>query len=400
MNRAQFLHRVWGLVLVATGTAWDVSAEADDKPAAEGDQDRAATLVAQLGSEDFVEREAASEQLTQLGLSAFAALEAAATHPDQEVRYRSVRILGQIRELDLQRRLDAFLAGKDAAEYPLPSWSRFAKTYGDDSPARQLFVDLTRADPELLAALERSPRQAADLAAQRVAQLQQSMQFGQRQIALGQIASLVFVAAEPDVELADSPMSMVISYCQQQAMREAINNSAKSGVPKKMLGALIRRTDGNAAYMAMNLAMSYGLDDGMVPALKVLKSEAGRLPHMSLYALMTVAKLGDQSHLPLVEKLLDDKGVITSMQQNNVRHDIQVRDAALAAAILLTKQDLKTFFVNRADLKSADPQQVFYNARMIGFSSDDEREGVHKKWAEYKKSRENAKQPAEDKPAE
>ncbi len=400
MNRDSFLHRVWGMVLVATGPVLLGTVEADEKPAAAAtDPAHPTALIGKLGSEDFTERESASDELTRIGISAFAALEAAAEHPDREVRYRSIRILGQIRELDLQRRLDAFLAGKDASDYSLPSWSRFGKTYGDDSQTRQLFVELTRADPELLQTLEQSPRQAAELVGQRMTQHQQAMQFGQRQIGLGSLVSLVFVAAEPDVELPDPTMTMVLNFCQQQALRDALNNPSKSDVAKKMLGALIRRSQDNSAYMAMLVAMNYGLDDGMVPALKVLKNDANRVPHMSLYALMTVAKLGNESHLPLVEKLLEDKVVITRMQQDKVIHDIQVRDAALATAVLLTKQDLKTYFANRADLQSTDPQQIFYNARLIGFASDDERNAVHKKWTEYKAKLPAANKRAQDKPA-
>ena len=66
-----------------------------------------AKLIADLGSDEFTVRESATDELTRIGLPAFAALEAAATHPDREVRYRSQRILGLIREHDLKRRLEA-----------------------------------------------------------------------------------------------------------------------------------------------------------------------------------------------------------------------------------------------------------------------------------------------------
>jgi hypothetical protein len=326
-----------------------------------------------------------------MGLRAFAALEAAATHPDPEARYRSVRILGQIRELDLQRRLEAFLSGKDSEEYALPAWSRFGKTYGDSAPSRRLFVDLQRADPELMQALEQGPPTAVELVGQRVQQHQQAMQLGQRQLPLMQIVTLMFVAAEADVEIPSPTMSMVLNFCQQQALRDALNDPTKRELPRQMLGALIRRSEDNSAYQAMMLAMNYNLDEGMIPAVKVLKGGGNRVPHISLYALMTVGKLGNESHLPLVEKLLDDKNPITRMQQNKVIHEIQVRDAALATAILLTKQDLKAYFTDRPDLQSSDPQQVFYNARLIGFSSEEDRTAVHKKWADYQ-----AKQPAKE----
>ncbi len=355
--------------------------------------DRATALVKQLGSEDFVEREAATDELTRLGLSAFAALEAAAVHPDREVRYRSVRILGQIRELDLQRRLEAFLSGKDdAGEYPLPGWSRFRKKYGEDAVAKQWFVDLTRVDAEVMRSLEESPKAASDLLDERAFAHQQAMQLGQQpQHSLAQIGVLLFVAAEDDVVLQPQVMNMVYNYCYQQQLRDAVASSAKSGIPRKMVGAIIRRSDDMAAYQGMLIALNLGLEDGMVPALKVLKSQANRPPHMSQYALMTVAKLGNASHLPLVEKLLEDKSVVTRIEENKVIYDVQVRDAALATAAILSKQPLKNFFGERPSEQVTDPQQIFFNPRIIGFTDGTKREETHKKWAEFRAKQAPAK---------
>jgi hypothetical protein len=109
---------------------------------------------------------------------------------------------------------------------------------------------------------------------------------------------------------------------------------------------------------------------------------------MSQYALMTVARLGDSSHLPTIEKLLEDKSVLTRMQENkdgkNVVYDVQLRDAALAAAVMLTKQNLRDYFDIPGEQQLGDPQMVFFNARLIGFSSDEQRDKVFAKWQKYK----------------
>jgi hypothetical protein len=141
----------------------------------------------------------------------------------------------------------------------------------------------------------------------------------------------------------------------------------------------------------MMLASNYGLSEGLIPATKILNGQVNRVPHYMQYALLTVAKLGDESHLPLVEKLLDEKSVVTRMQENNKMWDVQVRDAALATAIMLTRQDLKTYFTGRNQSFSTDPQQIFFNPRLIGFQNDTDRTAVQNKWKEYK-----AKQPKKD----
>src|SRR5262249_7596788 len=152
--------------------------------------DRVAELIKALGSNEFRVRETASEELARIGLPAFAALEAAALHPDREVRYRSQRVLGLIRQHDMQRRLEAFLQGKERAdEYPLPGWPRFRQSYGNDSAARALFVEIQRAEPELMKAMESGPRPAAEMLSQRMLQHQQVLQQGAQQLSLGQIAA-------------------------------------------------------------------------------------------------------------------------------------------------------------------------------------------------------------------
>lgn len=387
-----------GLATMVVAAAWSQLPAADGPNQGSKDPGRIGTLVKQLGSEDFSEREAASDELTRVGLAAFSALEAAAVHPDREVRYRSIRILGQIRELDLQRRLEAFLGGKDdASEYPLPAWSRFKKAYGDDSTSRQLFVELTRADVEVMRALEESPKAAGDLLGERAFQHQQAMQLGQQQqLSLAQIGVMLFIAAEEDVTLQAQTMSMVYNYCYQQSLRDAVTNSAKNGIPRKMVGSIIRRSEDTAAYQGMLIGLNLGLDDGMIPALKILNGQGNRAPHTSQYALMTVAKLGNESHLPLVEKFLDDKSVVTRMQENKVIYDVQVRDAALATAVLLTKQQLKSYFGERPNQQTTDPQQIFFNPRVIGFTDEEKRAETHKKWADYKAKHANPAEPQSD----
>jgi hypothetical protein len=359
--------------------------------------EQVAKLITDLGSEEFTAREAASEELTRLGLAAFSALEAAATHPDREVRYRSQRILGLIREHDLKRRLEAFLSGKEATgDYPLPGWTRFKKTYGDEAQTRAIFVDMQRGDPELLRAVEEGPRPAADLLSQRVNQFQESLRIGvQPQFSAGQVAAELFVAAEEDVTLPATSTMLLLNQCYQQTFRDVISGG-KSELPRKMLGAIIRRSDDSAAFQAMQVAKQLNLPDGIVPALRILNNKtAVRSPHMTVYALITVTATGDKEHLPLVEKLLSDNAQISRMQQNQVQLDLQVRDAALAAAVLLSKQELKDFFDLKGKPQVTDPQSIMLNPSLIGFANETDRAAVFKKWEVYK-----AKQPAEAKPAE
>jgi hypothetical protein len=355
--------------------------------------DRISRLIADLGSDDFIARESASEELAKIGLPAFAALELAASHPDREVRFRSQRVLNMIRQHDQERRIDAFLSGRDEAEaYPLPGWTRFRKSYGDDSQSRRLFIELHRADPELLKAIDDSPRRATEVLIQRAAQVQQALQQGMQQISVGQFAAALFIAAEDDVSLPGDVLQLLFTQCFQPTIREIIGTHSRGGIPRKMLGALVARSDDRAAYAAMGVANQFKLPEGVVPAERVLKNyDAGRVALSNLVqnALMTVAQLGDVSHLPLVDtdKLMHDTTAVAQFQENGTTYVIQLRDVALAAAVMLTRQDVRTYFNIPAGQLLAEPQMIFYNARLIGFPSDEKRAAVFEKWAKYKATR-------------
>jgi len=258
-------------------------------------------LIAELASEDFGAREAAADELTSIGLPALAALEIAAAQPGLEQRIRSRRIAGLIREQDLKRRLDAFLSGQDKADdYPLPGWTRFKKSYGDDNQTRALFVEMLRADPNLLGAIEAGPRPAAEAVAQQAAQLQQSLQFGiQQQLSAGQLAACLFVAAEADVALSSTAMSLLYSQCQQPPHRDVIVSGGRGGLPRKMLGSIVRRSDDATAYMAMQLSNQLNLPEGIVPALKILDNKTTvRSSYYTATALVTVARTKDKAICP------------------------------------------------------------------------------------------------------
>jgi len=346
-------------------------------------------LVEELGADEFAARESATEQLTRIGLPAYKAVEDAVQHPDREIRYRAERILGRIRQSDLQRRLDAFVRGVEADDdYQLPGWTRFKKAFGDDSHSRAVFVDLTKADAELMQALETNPKGVGEVVTQRVTQYQQMMQqFGGisslQQLSYGQIAAMVFIAGEEEFTLNPTQAGAIFNFCNQQAMADAITSGNRREIPRQMLARVIVRSEDWAAYNAMTLAKRFNMKEGLIPAEKILKGN--RQPHMAMYALATVATMGNETHLPMVEKLLTDTNVIMQMQEKDkVSYKVEVRDAALAASIFLSKQDLKDYFTPREGQTIGEPQMVLSNPRIIGFAEEAKRAEVFKKWSDYR----------------
>jgi hypothetical protein len=380
------------LVAVALVDPWSFARAqaAEGKTPIKSDAATIKRLVDGLGSDEFAERESATEQLSRIGLPAFKAVEEASQHSDREVRYRAERILVRIRQLDLQRRLDAFLRGSEATDdYSLPGWTRFKKHFGDQPKSRAVFVDLTKADPELLQALESGPKNAVEVSANRVIQYQQLAALQQvpgqssLQLSFGQVGALVFVSAEDDVTLNQTTSQAIFGLCNQQSMVEAATSAGRDEIPRKLLANLIVKSEDWGAYQAMALARRLNMKEGLIPAEKILKGN--RQPHMAYYALATIASMGNDSHLPLIEKLFTDQNVVTQMhEKDKVIYKIEVRDAALAAALFLTKQDLKAYFPVREGQTIGDPQQVLTNPRIIGFADEAKRTETFKKWQDYR----------------
>src|SRR4051794_22388143 len=83
--------------------------------------------IKQLGDESYAGREAATEKLLSYGLQALKLVEQGAKDPDREIRYRCERVRIMLREIDLQRRLEAFAADvKGEKDHGLPAWDQFA----------------------------------------------------------------------------------------------------------------------------------------------------------------------------------------------------------------------------------------------------------------------------------
>jgi hypothetical protein len=71
------------------------------------------------------------------------------------------------------------------------------------------------------------------------------------------------------------------------------------------------------------------------------------------------------------------------MQENTTTYIVKLCDVALATAVILTKQDLKTYFAVPAQYPP-DLQPIFFDPRIVGFTNDAQRAAVFARWALYK----------------
>lgn len=376
MRSYTFALLVVGLPVSMAGTSFAQPANPPKVSATE----MARKLVEQLGDEQFAIREQATDQLLRIGLPAQAALSEGSRHVDREVRYRCERILLQIRQLDFDQRLEQFLRGVGTSTgSDLPGWDVFRKGYGDTLDTRKLFVDMQRAEPELLANFERGERVVTESLLNRVQELINNQQRQMTEMPPGSFAAVMLAAVQFAPTTGTNLPSQVYSLCQQGTVRTTITNGPHKELVRKLLGQWIQKTEDSTNYYTLLISLQYDFKEGLEPAVRVLRDPKSR-EYARQYAIPVVLRFGDQAHWPLLEAILTDERSVGTWQIQNVNINAQVRDVALAALVFATKQEPKDYGFERLQ---TNPTYVFMPIT-AGFETADARNRALQKWREYR----------------
>ncbi|MGD9721187.1 MAG: hypothetical protein AB7O59_03920 [Pirellulales bacterium] len=301
------------------------------------------TLVRQLGSPKFIERERAARRLTALGAAAKEALAAVTDDPDAELRSRARAVLATVTEADFQARLEAFEADYDGRRRrSLPGWERFSKLLGGDPRARQLFVEMARAEPQLLEAYATTARAASEtLDARCTTLLDQFMDASGRDstFSLGTVATLLLVGSEQDVTVNEQVGVQLYTWMiYQPTFFKHARSGPWSPIMKKLLGQwIVKDTSSSTTMQNLIFAASYDLErEGLTLATKVLGNEPANA-QLRQFALLAVGRFGAKQHLALVEKHLHDASACGAIQVTDPPRqvDVQLRDVALSVAVHL-----------------------------------------------------------------
>jgi hypothetical protein len=366
----------------------------DSRLATTADEEQRATeLVLMLGSDEFAARERALDELVQLGPAALTALEDGLQSADREIRFRCRYALKIVRVLDFRRRLAAFGAGADAGEsYALPGWEPFRDQFGDTSDARRLFVQMQERERILLQVLAESPTDLGETILQRVAQLRQSVGVNSTtlnarpdQVPIGTVAALLFASNCCTTELPREASDYLSGYLRGSSFSQAIRSGGQRDLLRKLLGTWIENCRGWSAFQGMLLALQYNMAEGLTAAVRIFEEPPGQPvePLIRSYALLTIAKFGDENNLPLVESLLEDATPFGAAIPINGKgkFQTQIREVALATAIRLANEDYSKFGFERLQ-----PHSFYvFNTSTIGFDSDAKRQAAIQKWRDFRK---------------
>jgi len=351
------------------------------------------TLVQDLASKRFATRQAAMSRLIELGTDVVPALESALTTGNRELRFRAQRVLNAVEQNAYQLQLEAFMqSGEQAVD--LPGWPEFKVLNGESSTARRLFVLMCRAEPELMRNLGRPKVIISNVVAKRCKELQQIFRTYKRDsIQLGTVAGLLFVGGLDGIKVDDTSVKTIYSVCNYDAFRNEMyirnpngtsqyRRTPRSNMLRQLFAVWMKHGQSWDAQMAFNLAMQYDIRESLPRAIALVKAKNTPC-HVAQIALVAVTRFGSLENILDLELRIDDKSFCGVQQRVGQKlHQTQLRDIALAGALLLADQNPREFGFPR--ISYTNQRQLNYST--VGFAEEAGREAARAKYEEFRKS--------------
>lgn len=383
---------IFTLLLASTGSG--ASPDPKDLAIPPAELSRAKLLVAQLASEVYDEREEAQDELAKMGRLAFPALlEGLNTNPSPEVRFRCQSLVPKAAHLDLQARLETFLADVDGKfQHDMPGWNEFRKLAGGTAASRTTFVELLKESQNraLVLGVAGSPHELGRLIAARKQDIYQ-MRFPRtpntvaKQQTISDTIALMFAESYVESKHVPRSISSTVIY-NNAAINTAISGSTdQAGVYKAIVAHWIEtRDDAASMYQAMTQATSFGLPkQGTAVAVKLIQMKGG-ITTYRMYAVFAIARNGAKEHLSALESVFADEAALNlggRVVNGKVEaQQVQMRDMALVAALLLTGQNTEEYGFTEQYKNQTGMQYTYSNWRL----PEDKRKAAFDKWKAWR----------------
>jgi len=329
--------------------------------------------------------------LIQLGPDVVPQLEEAMTNGNRELRFRAQRVLDAVDQNLYQLQLEAFMqSGEKAAT--LPGWDGFKQLAGTTSTARRLFVLMCRAEPELMRNLERPVSITSRSITKRCKELQQVFRTYKRDsIQLGTVAALLFSGGINGVKVDETSVKTIYSVCNYNAFRNEMytrnpngtsqyRRTPRSNILRQLFAVWMKHGQSWDAQMAFNLAMQYDIKQCLPRAIALVRAKDTPC-HVAQIALVAITRFGTLVNLRDLETRIDDKSFCGVQQRVGQKlHQTQLRDIALAGALLIADENPRNYGFTRISYTNA--KQLNYST--VGFSSDEERVAPRKKYEQFR----------------
>jgi hypothetical protein len=355
--------------------------------AQEGLPPTAEELVNQLGAEGFSARERAEKSLRKRGISAKAALTTGLEHADLEIRLTCHKLLIAALKDDFENRLESFLKTGEANEQGLPGWEVISSAIGADAKAREFYVDMCRADLEMLSALEAGGDELSLAFANRAVTLYNQRSHSGKEIAKETatpiLAALLIAGNQTAVKTDSTSQRHIYSYLGSNQHVQILLEGEYGDKSRQVLETWVEGTaDGYLGYTALNICLQYELKDvGLKVSRRTLAEKTAGNNSVVPYAAITVGRFGEKKDIASLLPLLENKTVCHSWHNGQFKDviRIQVRDVALAVLLHMTEQDPAEYGF---ELLQANDHTLFH-IYTAGFVEDEKREAAQKKWQDW-----------------
>ena len=354
----------------------------------EADRRRAEELVNMLASPIFRHRANAIQQLRQMGRRALTVIAPASeSHPDPEVRFRCELLRPAAEAEEFTARLQLFLADTAGQyEHRLPGWQTFQKLVGTGQHERVFYVTLLKSENNrsLLAELSSAPEELRAKLLNRLSDLHAKMfpQFlapGEKRYSpsLDDAVTVLLAEATLAENLPPTTRLSSLNLIYQNNFRQALASPETKPILEAILKHWLNTRPGtNGLVLAMNVAHNLKIPAASDYAARVLENDTIPATTRALAA-MQLAASGDKKYLNLLESLFNDTSVI---RQGTEDYPIELRDAALAASILLAGKDPIDFGFISKKIRGASQKYYYWN---YSFRDDQSRHAAFSRWRSH-----------------
>jgi hypothetical protein len=371
-------------------------------------------LVPELGNPDYQEREAVSQELVNLGLSALKALEEGRQNPDPEIKTRCELLSQMIRTIDLKRRIDLLANDKEGrSANTLPLAAAYFKICGRDENARKFYFELSKNNQQLLDDAANNPKTMGEsyyeLTDEFVKRgnpffIQGVWPAGTDFVEEGAALFLIGAADEiaPSIDEANRMQPNRVKYqpligvLAQPQYLSAMIDPNNGRYFRKLLYAWAKR---NANYRTMKVLLYYinteaanlqNDPDTLEFVLDLaVSTSAQQEPFTKAEAMMAVANIYKNDQIQYFEeKLFKDETTLLAETQvelngpTKISVETHVCDYALAICVNLSGQSFNDYGFDILSLRS----DLFSSFQYAGFSKVETRKAAFKKYEEWRKA--------------
>ena len=359
------------------------------------DAEAISALIKDLAAPKFVVRQRAMNRLVAIGANAISWLNAAVRDGDRETRFRAGRVLDAVEQNVFQQKLEQFIkAGVGDVNIVLPGWKYFCAKIPETAASRRIFAQISRAEPELCRSIEHGATHAGRQIDRRCGEIQMALRENRKDsIALGTITGLLFASGIEDVKMNRYSVKVIFGLCNQaifsNELRVRLNTgsytyptNANANIFRELFAGCLMHCESWDAQLAFSLAMSLNIPQSLPRALELVRDKQTPC-HVIQTVIIAISMFGDKDDIAVLELRVDDNSFCGVTQKiNNVQYQTQLRDVAIAAMLILSKEDPKRYGFPRI--------QVFpsgqFNYSHVGFADDEARGKTRAQWDIFRKT--------------